>query len=179
MSLLLSWETPPELYDALRAASSAQLHRIPGSGLPSQLVADGLSWGFYEDEGNNDPTASYTVTYTSSVSTLRICDVDIRRWVRPADTCRIDFTFVRPDSAPWSGRRLKLRDIPGHGWVRDLWTGKHGRTAIVLTHGARIRLEIEGMMEALEFVVPHEHRVDWTVLPDFGTWVRVDARAVR
>jgi hypothetical protein len=184
MSLLLSWETPAELWDLRRSASSAQLSRLLPGTLPEQpwqVVGSGIAWGFYEDTNNDDPTATYRVRYTYGDSApLTLEDCDIRRWRRPDDSCRVDFAFRRPDSAPWGGRRLKLFDMPGMGWIRDIWCDFEGKAHIVLLYGQRCRLEIEGEMNALEFVVPRRRHIeDWMSLSTYGTLVRVDQRSIR
>jgi len=185
MSLLLSWETPAELYDTLRAVSRAAISRqtpmVTGDS-PITVVNNQVSCGFYEDTGNNDPAMVYTIDYLrpgNSGSVLKICDDAIRRWVRPADTCRIDFEFRRPDSSPWHARRFKIFDIPGQGWVRDMWCDPNGKAHVVLSWGQRVRIEVEGMAQALELAVPHLQQVNFFDLNSYGTWLRVDERAIR
>lgn len=184
MSLLLSWESPAELWDTRYYATRAELSRLLPGTLPDQpwqVVTEAVPWGFYEDTGTEDPDAVYRVRYLNADATpITIQNRDIRRWRRADDSCRIDFAFRRPDSAPWNGRRLKIFDIPGQGWVRDIWCDCEGEAHIVLLYGARCRIEVEGMMNALEFVVPHRrHLEDWMTLGTYGTWVRLDQRSIR
>lgn len=182
MTLLLSWETPPELYDAKQSAYAVEICRkTPEPGAPSQTVGGGQQWGFYEDVGNTDPSYIYTIRYTDMDGAVRqvINDTYIRRWRRPTNTCRIDFLYTRPDSAPWTGRRMKLCDLPLHHWVRDLWCDHHGKAHIVLEWGQHVRLEVEGFDRALEFAVPRLHTLEAGDLEAYGSWVRADARATR
>ena len=74
---------------------------------------------------------------------------------------------------------MKLLDVPSHAWVRDIWTDRHGEAHVVLEYGAVLRLEVEGLMSALEFVVPRKRTVDWRDLQELGSWMRVDERSYR
>lgn len=183
MSLLLSWETPPELYDTMQAAVVAELTRgFRGiDDVSYKTVTDKLPWGFYEDVGTSDVTARYTIQYTNQTGdkSIVINDTSIRRWVRPANSCRIEFAFTRPDTAPWAGCRVKLMDMPSQHWVRDLWMNRDGTGHMILQYGAVARLEVEGLSMALEFAVPHKPTLYWRDLQDTGTWVRVDERSLR
>jgi hypothetical protein len=174
MSLLLSWETQPEVLEV----SYASLRRRYEDNLPYQVVATGMGWGFYEDES---PGKDYEVDYWRDNGTIltTVKTESIRKWNRPADTCKISFSYTNPNSTPWSVRRIKFLSVPTHTWVQDVYTGRDGKCEAIFQWGNVLRMEVEGEAKALEFVVPKLHGITVEDLGKYGSFVRMDMRSVR
>lgn len=148
----------------------------------SETICEDAPWGFFEDEGNSDPDVIYGVTFLETTAGIqpvhRLEDHQIRRWVRPVNTCRVNFAFTRPDGSPWLGRRLKIFDREDFSYLRYLYTNGEGAAHIVLRYGYPLRLEVEGWLQALEFAVPEVPVIEHTELDELGSWVRADQRSV-
>jgi hypothetical protein len=174
MSLLLSWETQPEILEI----ATATLRRRYESHLPYQVVATGMGWGFYED---TSPGADYEVDYYRDNGTLltTVKTEQIRKWERPAASCKVSFSYLNPNSTPWRLRKIKFLSIPTHTWVQDIFTGRDGKCEAVFAWGSVLRMEVEGEDKALEFGVPKLHYVDADELGKWGSFVRMDNRSIR
>lgn len=174
MSLLLSWETQPEILEIAYAV----LRRKYEDHLPYQVVASGMGWGFYEDESIG---SFYEVDYFRDNGTIltTVKNEGIRKWERPANTCKISFSYTNPNSTPWSLRKIKLLSVPTNSWVQDIYTGRDGKCDVVLQWGSVVRMEVEGEDNALEFVVPKLRSVNADELGKWGSFVRMDNRSIR
>jgi len=172
MSVVLAWETSPDLYPFDQNAYRVEVYR------DGVKIAATTPWGMFEDTANEDPSASYEVRYHTlgPGEVKRVRTPEIRAWKRPAESCKVTFCFNRPDSSPWAGRKAKFVCMPQEHWVRDLWCDVNGYGYVILAWDWRILATIEGLPSRLDFAVP---RVPEIALGDIkGTWVPLDYRRV-
>ena len=112
------------------------------------------------------PQASYTIDNTA-----------IRRWVRPAESCRVDLEFRRPDTSPDVGRSIWFADLP-HGYHRrEIVTNWAGKAHFVMGYGQRMRLDVDGWAQSLEFAAPRKRLIHISELIEHGSWVPRDMRS--
>ena len=165
MSLILTWENPPEVASGL--VRSANLWRGDAP------IQTDVTWGTAEDPENDDPAARYQVIYTSRGGSAAVVvqDDDIRRYVRPPRACQIEFALVRPDGSPDSGRQIEFR---GDGFSRRLLTNTSGKAALHLLTGARLWIHVDGRSAALDCMIPDQQSLTFKSLLAFGSLIDAD-----
>lgn len=182
MSVVLSWELRPEWFASPNHIASFEIWRSYRFAPDTPYVrvdTPDVGWGVFEDEKNDDLEADYRVVCKNAdQSTIHVIENRfIRRWKRPIRSCKVRFLFTRPDTSPWSWRRIKCCDLPSQYWVNDILTGPSGVAYAIFEYGALVRIAIEGEALAFEGVIPEERSCDFEALN--GSWVMVDRRALR
>jgi hypothetical protein len=189
MSLVLNWETPPDLFSFSQMAFKTRVYRAfrtdtpDGNNTysPEVLLTPSSTWGVYEDPEVNDPASvRYRVTYLGPCDTTirEISNCDIRVWRRPGNSCRINLCCTRPDSSPWIGRRIKFVNMPTESYVRDLYTNIDGQAMAILEWDWLMRLTMDGWDQALQFVVPRVQEIAVPNLTRFGSWIPLETRGL-
>lgn len=180
MSLLLSWQNPIGLFDRPES-HRAQLWCIPAKAhVRGYIIDPDVVWGFHEVAGTLDPEDSFVVRYVSGRErSLDSVPADkIKIWERPAKSCRVDTSWVRPDGSPWAGRIIEItdRETQGSQYSRRLVTNSRGEMAFVLIPDARVIIRIQGEMKALDVCVPDRREIGWDELTANATIINADRR---
>ena len=180
MSLILSWENPPELY--VPQVLSAELYRARelADKTASVLVAKDITWGVWEDVENSDPELFYEVRYVSSnqARPLWVAGDDVTRYRRPAHSCKIEFCLSQPDGAPAAGFSIAVSGN-SEAYQKRLLTNNLGEAMLFLTPGQRVRFLIDGEPYAYEVAVPKAKTISWPDLRRyFGSPRPRDARGM-
>lgn len=178
MSLVLSWENPPGLIDL--NVRSVTIRRLASAVASSVLVTDDACWGMEVDDGNSDPAARYEIEYLTSQGAINahLPDEQIQRWVRPAESCIITWTLVKPDGSPDANRIIEISDkhITGN-FIRRITTNHAGRARFVARFGQRLTYFLEGDLLELDAVAPRLQDVTGDALKEYGSQVIRDHRA--
>ena len=179
MSLILTWDNPQSTFD------KPVCHRVdiwrgrPDPFSSQRPAAEDITWGCFEDCSERNPMQEYAVVYVGQQGEWQtvVYNFDIKRYIRPDNTCRIEFALTAPDGAPDSGRDIEISDeYDGARFYRRLVTNLHGQAITFGKQGQRLLLRIDGRPKALDFIVPRLSRIEWPELKKFGTEIDTDQR---
>jgi len=178
VSLVLSWENPPDMLSL--SVRDVKLWRtlIPGT-IPT-LVDGDVAWGMAVDHENSDLQAEYEIQYLSATGSLqyRWPDYDIERWIRPEKSCLIRWELVRSDGRPDANRIIEITDRQKIGnFSVTLTTNHEGKAIFVANYGARLTYFMEGEVYELDVCAPSVRDVNWKELQKYGTQSIHDHRA--
>jgi hypothetical protein len=176
VSLLLSWENPPEMYT--RAFSRAILRRGGRAGIGGITVNDDVAWGAAEDPETDDPSQDYTLEYVvaDGSGSIMVINANIRRYVRPATICEITFDCMGVDGAPEARKTFEFSDLQAGAFTRTVITNASGKAVAYFMPGSRLLMREEGKLKALDFVVPDRRLVSVRDLELWGSLVDTDRR---
>lgn len=180
MSVLLLWEHPQEVRTNFNAARTVIKRNLPNRSY--HIIESNATWGFYEDEGNNDPEAQYTVEYVSGyLGNVRVAipREDLQVFRRPEDVTILRLEFRTLTGAPSVNRSVQISDesyTDGRKY-HSLYTNSAGKLAFPLKKGTRILVRLGGEMKALDTVVPlGKKEISWDDLAEHGSFVDTDRR---
>lgn len=172
MSLLVTWDHPLEM---TALAHTCRVLRGEG-GVP---CGSDVPWGVFEDKETNDERGVYTVQYLDrgGAPVGTILNLDIRRYERPAKSCKITFDIRAADGAPAAGRWFEMSDeMTGATMTRRMTLNSKGRGVFIAMYGARVLFRSEGAFKALDAVIPSYDTIDYKDLAMFGSWIDTDRR---
>lgn len=172
MSLILTWDNPPELTTP-QAALAAIIRDAK-----TEIEGDAL-WGVHEDRETDDLDTQYQIYYrtrTGGVVAV-VPNSDINRHVKPNNTCRIAFEVRYPNGAPASCEYLEVSDEPtGTRFYHRVLLNRAGKGALYLMPGERVLIRSEGAMRALDVCIPDLRDVTYDELRKYGSMVDADRR---
>jgi hypothetical protein len=176
VSLIIAWDHPEQTYE--QRIHNVQVWR---NGINTGcLLAGDATWGIFEDETESDLNAEIDIAYVDDVGSIiaQIPSPQVRRYLRPSDTCKICFQLRDFDGGPDDARIIQFSSPNNQTYTRRILTSSQGKAFYLGLWGARTKVYIDGYRYALDCVIPKVKEITWPKLSEYGSWVQNDLRGI-
>lgn len=174
MSVILQWENPESTFQPL-----SRSYRVERGNFHNILTEDAV-WGVFEDLTGNDPNDNYYVFVQDGDGNQIGAAItrDLKKYVRPTNTCKVSFDFIDPDGSPNLGRKITFTNPRDEVYRKIICSNQAGHAEMFFTWGSRILIAIDGHKHSLDCIIPSFQDATFQDLFNNGSWQLSEQRGL-